>query len=639
LIAIQGCSLLKLIYIFKILSIAIIFAFNASTSAIEQLEISPNTINSSTLSNLDNQIFIDPWLSLQALTKLEPNYDSMSLESKLWWLLRKAQCENLLYFYKEFDQTLSIISPLINTQTLFEQQALYNYFEGLSIQRKGGYQKSREFYKRTMAFAKQGNHSHLYIKAKQELAYTYSLAELFDISLKDMQEAYVEAFALNDNFLVAIINETYGAIYGYMLDHEKSLEYYQKALDSYESLGYKAHISEAIYGIATTYRYWQKYPLAIENFKRYQKNVTYTPNENLSYFGAYGLGMTLAEQGQCIEALTIIEQALNLTGLDDYDAELYKRKANCLIQLNRFDEAEAALTMVDNLFLSLPELMGTAWQLETLKIAATLESKRGDFQKGFQLLERYNEQYTALLIKNSSSRAISIRSAMEMERKGIEKALSSQRNKAELLEIKNREQKSLQQSYFIIFLLASLLIVIVVVTYQFRNNRKMAELSITDPLSGLFNRRYIFQYLNQLIAGTSLQKGHLSIFVLDIDNFKNINDNYGHPVGDHVIEIVAELAKNTLRAEDVIGRIGGEEFLCILPRTTSVIAEKIALRMKEEISAYVFNIEQGSTFSVTISVGVSCLSQDIDNSKSLYALADKALYRAKDSGKNCVNVL
>lgn len=630
---------MKFIYILKFLCLIILFAFHVNAYANEQIQIDSQLISTSSLAKLDNQIFIDPWLSLQALDALKPEYDTMSVETKIWWLLRKAQCENLLYFYDEFNQTLAKIIPLIDAQTSIEQQARYNYFEGLSLQRKGGYQKSREFYKRTMDLAKQENLSHLYIRAKQELAYTYSLAELFEISLKDMQEAYVEAFALNDRFLVAIINETYGAIYGYMQDHEKSLEYYQKALDSYESLGYKAHISEAIYGIATTYRYWKKYPLAIENFKRYQKNVTYTPNENLTYFGAYGLGMTMAEQGNCIEALSVIEQALNLAGLDDYDAELYKRKASCLIQLKRFDEAEQAIAMVNSLFESLPELIGTAWQLEALKVAATLESERGNYQEGFRLLALYNQKYTELLVNNSSSRAISIRSAMEIERKDIEQALSNQRTKADLLEIKNREQKSLQKSYFIIFLLTALLVVIVVVTIQFKNNRKMAELSIKDHLSGLFNRRYIFQYLDKLIAGTSSPKGHLSVLVIDIDDFKEINDNYGHPIGDNVIKVVAEIATRTLRSEDVMGRIGGEEFLCVLPRAESGIAKKIAQRMKEEISRYVFSVEQGVTFSVTVSVGVSCFSSKADNAKALYALADQALYLAKESGKNCVKVL
>lgn len=626
-------------YIFKILCIAITFVLHANSYANEAFKIEPQSINALSLANLDNQIFSEPWLSLQALTKLETEFSTMPAETKIWWLLRKAQCENLLYFYKEFNLTLAKIAPLINKQTVIEQQARYNYFAGLSLQRAGSYQQAREYYQITMAFAKQGSLSHLYIKAKQELAYSYSLAELFEISLKDMQEAYVEAFALNDRLLVAIINETYGAIYGYMLEHEKSLEYYRKALDSYESLGYKAHISEAIYGIATTYRYWKKYPLAIENFKRYQNKVNYTPNENLTYFGAYGLGMTFAEQGECTQALPVIEEAFQLAGLDDYDAELYKRKASCLIQLKQFDAADKALVEANKIFQLLPELMGTAWQLETLKIASTLESERGNYQKGFQLLALYNQKYTELLIKNSSSRAINIRSALEIERKDIEKALSNQRTKADLLEIKNREQKSLQQSYFIIFLLTALMVVIVVITFQFRNNRKMAELSIKDHLSGLYNRRYVFQYLDKLIAGTLLEKDCLAIFVLDIDDFKSINDNYGHPIGDLVIEKVADIAKNMLRSEDVIGRIGGEEFLCVLPKSSSDTAKKIAMRMKEEISAYLFNIEQGHTFSVTVSIGVSCISQEVDNSKALYALADQALYRAKNSGKNCVNVI
>jgi diguanylate cyclase (GGDEF)-like protein len=228
---------------------------------------------------------------------------------------------------------------------------------------------------------------------------------------------------------------------------------------------------------------------------------------------------------------------------------------------------------------------------------------------------------------------------MELERQDIEKALSNQRSKADLLEIKNREQKSLQQSYFIIFLSTVLVIVIAVVTFQFKNNRKMANLAITDPLSGLYNRRYIFQYLDKLISSTSPNKGKLSILVIDIDDFKLINDTYGHPMGDSVLKVLAEILQNLLRVEDMMGRIGGEEFLCVLPRTSSEIGEKIAHRMKEEISQYVFKNEEGITFTITISIGVSSISQDVHDSKALYSLADKALYEAKTSGKNCVNIL
>jgi len=587
---------------------------------------------------MDETIFTEPWLAYQQLKSIDESLFSEDPENKLWWLVRKAQCEDLLYFYSEFNKTLQQAVDLATDSTPIELQARINHFQGLKLQRDGGYVKSRKYFSKAMELADKGGFSHLYVNAKLELAYTHSLSDLFETSLKDMQEAYVEAFALNDHFLIAMINEAYGAIYGYVRQNEKSLEYYEKALETYERLGYKAHIAEAIYGIASTYRYWKKYDLASEKFRLYQQKISYTPNTNITYFGSYGLGMTLAEQGECQQALDVIEQALKLEGLDDYDAELYKRKASCLIQLNQLVEAEEALNNAKKLFLKLSELLGTVWHLEVNKIEGTLEYAKGNYQDGYQLLESYYTKYTDVLIENSSYRVASIRAAMEIERQALEKALSSQRSKAELLEIKSQEQKSLQQSYFIIFLLTLLVIVIAVITYQYFHNKKVALLSITDALSGLYNRRYSFNYLDKLIQRTSITSSGLSIIVLDIDDFKHINDTYGHPSGDKVIEEVVKLSLQVLRGEDIMGRIGGEEFLCVLPRTDIKQSQIIAERMRESIYQHQFYSEAGEPLQVTMSFGIATLKADNQDAKVLYSQADKALYQAKKSGKNCVIV-
>ncbi|MEW6990132.1 GGDEF domain-containing protein [Colwelliaceae bacterium 6441] len=588
---------------------------------------------------MKNQLYREPWQTLQQLMTLAPQVELMTTDKKLWWHIRKAQCENLLYLYDDFVQTLAKLTTIIDKNASLTQQANFYYLQGVSSQTSGNYIQSRQQLKKAMEIAKQAQLTRLYIEAKRELAYSYSLVDLFEASLTDLQEAYVEAFALNDRFLLATINETYGAIYGYMRQNEKSIEYYQKALETYESLGFKSHASEAIYGIASTYRYWKKYQLAVQYFKLYQQKVSYTPNTNISYFGAYGMGMTYAEQGKCTEALTIIEEAFQLSGLDDYDAELYKRKASCLITFNQLDEAEEALNASDKIFSSMPELIGTVWQLELLKIHAALEKAKGNYLKAYQFLEEYYQKYAEILIENSSSRVVNLRANMEMKHQEMEKALSSERSKADLLEQQNQNQKTLQQRYFIIFLLILLVIVIAIVTLQFRSNRKMALLTITDSMSGLFNRRYIFKCLKKSIENTPPEKGQLAILVLDIDDFKIINDTYGHPMGDHVIKIVAKLAQQALRSEDMIGRIGGEEFLCILPRSDLAITEKIAQRMKTKISEHVFSFTDGSEFSVTVSIGASCLTSQVREAKALYSLADQALYQAKKLGKNCVKAI
>jgi two-component system cell cycle response regulator len=104
--------------------------------------------------------------------------------------------------------------------------------------------------------------------------------------------------------LVAKIHEVYGAIYGYLHDYAQSIEYYQKALTSYQQLAYPAHEAEAIYGLAAIYRYWQKYDLALDYYHRYQKTIDYSPNNvGGKFYALYGISMSLAGKSKCTKYL------------------------------------------------------------------------------------------------------------------------------------------------------------------------------------------------------------------------------------------------------------------------------------------------------------------------------------------------
>jgi diguanylate cyclase (GGDEF)-like protein len=599
------------------------------------------SINFTIHSSFDSDTFsarinLQPWLSYQKLLALETEYDLMSNQQKIWWLLRKGQAENLLYFFDKLKQSIQQAQQLTNPETSLKAKSLLNVYEGMSNRRDGYYSHSTKVLRTALNQAKAGHLNRIYVIAKQELAFTRSLTELYETSLNDMQEAYVEAFALNDQFLIAIINETYGAIYGYMQDYEKSIEYYEKALYSYERLGYKAHIAEAIYGLASTYRYWQKYKLAAENFELYQQKVSFTPNTDITFYGAYGLGMTLAEEGQCIRALVIIKQALTLNGLIDYNAELYKRKASCHIRLNEFSKAEVALNKAIEIFSVLPEIANTTWALELIKIKSDLAKAQQKHELALTLLTQYHQQYTALMKSNSTARLINVRTALENERSSIEQVLGTQRSRVRSLEIASEQKQAIYNIYIIIIITVLTLIILAIIITQYRNNKKMYALSIKDPLSNLFNRRYIFDYLDERLSNISLEKSSLSVMLIDIDDFKAVNDQYGHPVGDEVIKEIASIGGDVLRHEDIMGRIGGEEFLCILPRTNSHQSEVIANRFIEAISAYRFL--NNPKLKITISIGIASLSKSSPDSQSLYLHADQALYQAKHAGKNTLVV-
>jgi two-component system cell cycle response regulator len=625
------------VFLFVFLFVFILFSFvcpqsQANNSAqlvvshIDQADVSIRLLD------MDDEIHQNPLRSYQQILSLENIFINMPKLQQLWWLLRKAQAENLLYFYSDFNKTVVQALALIDAETPAIIKSNLYIFQGLTFRRDAQYADSTLIFRKAMSIAQAEKLTYLFIIAKQEIAYIKSLTELFELSLIEMQEAYLEAYSLKDDFLIAIINETYGAIYGYMKDYEKSIEYYQKALNTYERLNYPAHVSEAIYGIAATYRYWQKFELSIQYFELYQDKLTYTPNTDISFFSAYGLGMTLAEKGDCLKAIDVINRALTLNGLIDYNAELYKQQVHCFIILGELDQAQTSLTKAENIFMSLPELVGTEWQLEVIKLAAELAHARNNDSVAFQLSRQYYEKYNKLLVKNSSTRLTSARAAMETERKYIEQALTQQREKVIALENESMNQQELQNIYLLIFILCSSVIVITVITIQYMNNKKMYAVSIKDPLSNLYNRRYIFEYLSKYLKGTLIEKRELSVLLFDIDDFKAVNDNFGHPFGDIIIKNFADICHEVFRNEDVIGRIGGEEFLCILPRTDEKQCKVIAERLLKKISKKTYLEKPG--LQITVSIGIATLSEVSPTSEMLYLHADAALYQAKRNGKN-----
>ncbi len=169
-------------------------------------------------------------------------------------------------------------------------------------------------------------------------------------------------------------------------------------------------------------------------------------------------------------------------------------------------------------------------------------------------------------------------------------------------------------------------------------NELQSQLRI-DPLTGLLNRGALSKDLKKEIARSRRYKYPVSIFMADIDHFKNVNDVYGHLVGDSIIKITAKLIQDSVRESDSIYRYGGEEFLGILPHINCDQAEKFAERMREKIAKYLFVDKNNDiSISLTISAGVTDLHEQ-DDETSIIARVDKALYLAKQSGRNRISRL
>lgn len=165
-------------------------------------------------------------------------------------------------------------------------------------------------------------------------------------------------------------------------------------------------------------------------------------------------------------------------------------------------------------------------------------------------------------------------------------------------------------------------------------NEKLQQLAHTDEATGLFNKRRLFEQLEMEVARARRYGETFSCLMIDVDDFKQINDTHGHQAGDEVLRQIGALLRRTLRVTDFVARYGGEEFTVILPRTNSAGAYRVAENLRSTFMSHEFALAS-TPIRITVSIGVACCTTfDRLDAQQIILRADNALYRAKRSGKN-----
>ncbi len=162
---------------------------------------------------------------------------------------------------------------------------------------------------------------------------------------------------------------------------------------------------------------------------------------------------------------------------------------------------------------------------------------------------------------------------------------------------------------------------------------KLQEIAYIDHLTGLYNRRFFFEHVKIIIENAKRYRNIFTIVIFDIDNFKHINDNYGHDVGDKVLKEFANILKTSVRSSDIVSRFGGEEFVLILQNSDAENSFHVAERIRKQFSQKKFKVND-KYISTTVSGGISTYREEIEDIDQMIKEADIALYEAKKTGKN-----
>ena len=163
--------------------------------------------------------------------------------------------------------------------------------------------------------------------------------------------------------------------------------------------------------------------------------------------------------------------------------------------------------------------------------------------------------------------------------------------------------------------------------------------TLTDPLTGVYNRRFMEQRLSEEVSKARRYGFKLSVLMFDLDHFKRVNDDRGHPAGDRVLVEISALVREQLRDSDILARYGGEEFLIVAPHTGAAEALLLGERLRFGIEAHEFlqdfDSDEGPSLRLTVSVGLASFSETCNSPDALIRDADRNLYTAKNEGRNC----
>lgn len=171
---------------------------------------------------------------------------------------------------------------------------------------------------------------------------------------------------------------------------------------------------------------------------------------------------------------------------------------------------------------------------------------------------------------------------------------------------------------------------------QSKHREEMKLLTQIDEVTGLYNQRKLIEDLEHYVLRYQHDQVGFSLLFVDIDYFKNVNDQFGHVVGSQLLVDMSEVVKSHLRSTDLVYRYGGDEFIVLLPRTSIEITKKIALRMSEAVKKAEFNIGEDKKYRLSLSVGIAAFPEDATSAKSIIEFADKMMYLSKKSGRGKV---
>lgn len=586
-----------------------------------------------------------PPKAFEEITRKASQVASLTIEQQIQFYFIQTEVLLALARYSDAIESgnhgLNIVSRDSRPSQLISE---LRYATGFAYESIGDHQTASEYYELGLEIAYSLNDKKNIANGLINLGALAYQVRKFDQALTLFNDALTIAKDTQDHGLLGYINSELGILYGMLNQTEQSLDFYLSAKHHYQQSGKLYLAYTMLREIALGYFYLEQYDKAI---KSYQEIIANTDNLSSNEFlSLVYSGMAWAHYRKPDSNPEAAYRYMNISsefaiGVEQVDVPILNvlDKGFLFLELGKLDEALEAAQEADRLITKYPDFLQRANSSRALIDTLYLKAKVYYQQEMYQQAYEAQSKLIALDLQRIKSSNVDIvedaRLKYESQQQDIENKLMAQQKAVQGFKLLETNSEIESRRWLVVILGAISVVLAWLVWQSVKGQHKLLVASRTDPLTGITNRRRLMEVIALSFAHARTRQWPISLVMMDVDDFKKINDRFGHQVGDKVLCHIANFSKNMKRVNDTIGRFGGEEFVAVLPETDIEQAKSFCHRLQSslnETSWGVANLEE-----VTISFGIaSVIPGKSDDHQTLLKRADQQLYRAKRQGKNQV---
>lgn len=595
-------------------------------------------------------------LPASPLSMLEPEFNALYMESQQQPATALQQIEiqlgsaagplqqaQLLYIQAELqtllvypEQALESAAQALALIDETEQPWLYHSLQlvrAYAFDLAGTPAEGMAITERVIQFAQQLQHQQLFIQALVVRGVLQLSLVNYVAALQDLMRAYQLAPTTGDGVVTKGHIAGYIAlVYEYRREHELSIPYFEEAVAFHQQQNSPVEVSIALYGLGKAHSKLGDYAVGKSKLQQSlqlaeaagdEQGVAYAQKE----LAAIALLQLDPEHAKTLllQALASFEQANNRYMLLDTQLQLGR------IALQAGETTTAEKHLQQAMHFADPEHMPIQ-HAEVQRLQAEWLSQTGQNDEAYQLLKTASQRLTELQREESTQLLHQLRTQNELDSRMLENELLQKELELQQSLVSNQARHQRLLTTLLIGAITGSLLLLFLLTRIWWQRKRLHQLAHFDSLTSLPNRHFTLKLLDQQLRLASRHHYPLSVAMLDLDHFKQINDQFGHATGDQLLRDFAAECQKLLRASDVIGRIGGEEFLAILPHTTVDAAASVLEKIRKMTEQLASRYHEPSMIT-TVSIGV-CGFSGYDNADTLMLSADQALYEAKENGRN-----